>query len=450
MKYFLAIDIGASSGRHMLGWVEGGKLHFEEIYRFSNRIREKDGLLCWHTKALFSEIIKGMKKCAEINKIPYSVGIDTWGVDFVILDEENHVIGNAVSYRDRRTVGMDDEVAKRFSDGELYERTGIQKAAMNTIYQLAAVNANGGLVNAKKMLLLPDFFHFLLCGVAKTEYTNATTTGLVNAASRDWDYDIIEKCGYPKEIFCEIVPPGTVLGGLLPEVEEAVGYNCQVILPATHDTASAVVALPEDDTIFISSGTWSLMGVELESPDCSEQSRDKNFTNEGGYNFTYRYLKNIMGLWLIQSVKKEYDDKFSFEELSEMAEASGVKDAIDTNDHRLFSPTNMIKTIQKICAESKITAQEPGEIAAVIYNSLAQSYKNSARELEQITGKKYNKICIVGGGVKTEYLTRLTEAFTKKEILTGKAEATAIGNLAVQMITAGVFADLAEARTYIK
>jgi len=434
----------------MLGWVEGGKLHFEEIYRFSNRIREKDGLLCWHTKALFSEIIKGMKKCAEINKIPYSVGIDTWGVDFVILDEENHVIGNAVSYRDRRTVGMDDEVAKRFSDGELYERTGIQKAAMNTIYQLAAVNANGGLVNAKKMLLLPDFFHFLLCGVAKTEYTNATTTGLVNAASRDWDYDIIEKCGYPKEIFCEIVPPGTVLGGLLPEVEEAVGYNCQVILPATHDTASAVVALPEDDTIFISSGTWSLMGVELESPDCSEQSRDKNFTNEGGYNFTYRYLKNIMGLWLIQSVKKEYDDKFSFEELSEMAEASGVKDAIDTNDHRLFSPTNMIKTIQKICAESKITAQEPGEIAAVIYNSLAQSYKNSARELEQITGKKYNKICIVGGGVKTEYLTRLTEAFTKKEILTGKAEATAIGNLAVQMITAGVFADLAEARTYIK
>jgi len=450
VKYFLAIDIGASSGRHMLGWVEGGKLHFEEIYRFSNRIREKDGLLCWHTKALFSEIIKGMKKCAEINKIPYSVGIDTWGVDFVILDEENHVIGNAVSYRDRRTVGMDDEVAKRFSDGELYERTGIQKAAMNTIYQLAAVNANGGLVNAKKMLLLPDFFHFLLCGVAKTEYTNATTTGLVNAASRDWDYDIIEKCGYPKEIFCEIVPPGTVLGGLLPEVEEAVGYNCQVILPATHDTASAVVALPEDDTIFISSGTWSLMGVELESPDCSEQSRDKNFTNEGGYNFTYRYLKNIMGLWLIQSVKKEYDDKFSFEELSEMAEASGVKDAIDTNDHRLFSPTNMIKTIQKICAESKITAQEPGEIAAVIYNSLAQSYKNSARELEQITGKKYNKICIVGGGVKTEYLTRLTEAFTKKEILTGKAEATAIGNLAVQMITAGVFADLAEARTYIK
>ncbi|MCL1862435.1 MAG: rhamnulokinase [Defluviitaleaceae bacterium] len=434
MKYFLAIDIGASGGIHMLGWVKDGKICYEEVYRFGNKIREKDGVLCWHTKALFSEIIKGMKICAELGKIPYSVGIDTWGVDFVVLDKGSNVLGHAVSYRDMRTEGMEDVIAQKCTDSELYKRTGIQKAAMNTIYQLAAVDAENGLEDAKKMLMLPDYFHFLLCGVAKTEYTNATTTGLVNAVTRDWDFEIIEKCGYPKEIFCEIVPPGTVLGELLPEVETAVGYNCKVVLPATHDTASAVVTMPDKDTIFISSGTWSLMGVELEAPDCSEQSRVKNFTNEGGYGSTYRYLKNIMGLWLIQSVKKELDDKYTFDQLATMAEASDVKDSIDTNDSRLFSPKSMIKTIQTICEESGITPpHDPGDIAAIIYNSLAMNYSYTAHELEKLTGKTYEKICIVGGGIKTDYLTRLTRQYCKKEIIIGKAEATAIGNLAVQM-----------------
>ncbi|MDR1664848.1 MAG: rhamnulokinase, partial [Clostridiales bacterium] len=324
MKYYLAIDIGASSGRHILGRLENGKIAYEEIYRFSNGMIKKNGALCWDFQALFEEILHGMSLCAQQGKVPESVGIDTWGVDFVLLDKDGGVLGNTVAYRDARTDGMDTEVYRCISEGGLYRRTGIPRQIYNTIFQLMAVKRDSRryLSKAERLLMVPDYLHYLLSGVAGNEYTEASTTGLVNAELKDWDGEIIRACGYPRKIFGEIVPPGTVLGELTPAVQKRAGYNCKVVLPASHDTASAVIAVPstEENTLYISSGTWSLMGVERLSPDCSAESRAGGFTNEGGYDYRYTYLKNIMGLWMIQSVKKELDDAFSFAELCGAAE----------------------------------------------------------------------------------------------------------------------------------
>jgi rhamnulokinase len=331
---------------------------------------------------------------------------------------------------------MEEETARYITDSELYARTGIQKMSINTIYQLMYLKKTNRLNRTEKLLLIPDYFHYKLTGVAKTEYTNATTTNLVSAHTRNWDDQIIKTLGFPREIFCEITPPGPPLGGLLPEIQVAVGYNCQIIVPATHDTASAVAALPKTDTLFISSGTWSLMGTQLPAPNCTEESRLKNFTNEGGYQNRYRYLKNIMGLWLIQNIKKELNNKFTYSQLNEMAESANIQTTINANDPRLLSPKNMHETIKQICRETnQQVPQTPGETAAVIYQSLAASYAKTAAEIEEITGKKFPEICIMGGGAKAEYLNKLTAKFCQKTVITGETEATATGNLIVQMET---------------
>ncbi|MDR1689174.1 MAG: rhamnulokinase [Clostridiales bacterium] len=455
MKYYLAIDIGASGGRHILGHLEDGKISCEEIYRFPNKMIKTDGELCWDLNALFSEILYGMERCAHIGKIPESVGIDTWGVDFVLLDDSGAVINNTVSYRDARTAGMDERVYRNISEDELYRRTGIQKQIFNTIFQLMALKQDSRqpLKKAKKMLLIPDYFHYLLTGVLKTEYTNATTTGLVNALSKTWDSEIIDACGFPVELFGEIAPPGTVLGCLAPGVQERVGYNCKVVLPATHDTASAVMAVPsiEEDAIYISSGTWSLMGVEQTLPDCSEESQKHNFTNEGGYDYRFRFLKNIMGLWMIQSIKKELNNLFSFSDLCEMAEKESITSIIDCNDNRFLSPDNMIGEIQQACFEkNQFIPKTPGEIAAVVYNSLSLCYRDAILELESINRKKYTAIYIVGGGANAEYLNKLTARYTHKKVYSGPVEATAIGNIIAQAITSGEFANLQKGRASVR
>jgi len=318
MNYYLAIDIGASSGRHILGCVRDGVLDFEEVYRFPNVMVEKEGTLVWDFVKMFEEIISGIKRCAEIGKIPVSIGIDTWGVDFVLLDGQGNVIGDTVAYRDSRTEGMDKEVFKLMPEKDLYSRTGIPTLIFNTIFQLMAVKKAGFPANAKTMLLTPDYLHYRLCGVAKTEYSIATTTGLVNAKTREWDREIIDTCGFPQDIFQEIVSPGSYLGELSEEIQGLVGFNAKVVVPAAHDTGSAVVAIPSaaKDTLFISSGTWSLIGVERQTPDCSPESMSLNFTNEGGYGYSIRYLKNIMGLWMIQSFNKELVGAYSCSELS--------------------------------------------------------------------------------------------------------------------------------------
>ena len=291
--YYLAIDIGASSGRHILAHLEDGKMVLEEVHRFPNGMVENGDENVWDVDELFNQIKTGMKKCAELGKIPVSVGVDTWGVDFVLLDGNGQRIGNAVAYRDGRTKEMDEEVYKIIPEDDLYARTGIQKAIFNTIYQLMALKKKkpDELARAKTLLLMPDYFHYLLSGRAVTEYTNATTTQLVSPDTKDWDYELIHKLGYPEEIFQKIVLPGTELGELTPQVQAEVGFNCKVIAPATHDTGSAVIAVPtdSDNTLYISSGTWSLMGTELMKANCSPESKANNLTNEGGYDYRFRY-----------------------------------------------------------------------------------------------------------------------------------------------------------------
>lgn len=295
-NYYLAIDIGASSGRHILFWLENGQMRMEEVYRFPNGMEERNGSLCWNYPAMEQHILTGMRRCAEIGKIPVSVGIDTWGVDFVLLDARDNVLGETVGYRDRRTEGMDVLVSEAIPLEKLYARTGIQKAAYNTIYQLMAVKQTfpEQLGNAKTFLMVPDYFHWKLCGVKANEYTEATTTQLIDPAICDWDRELIERLGYPVEIFQKVVRPGTVLGELTDAVSEIIGYRCKVVLPAAHDTASAILAMPstDPDTVYISSGTWSLLGVELDAPDCGDSSRRNNFTNEGGFGGKTCYLKN--------------------------------------------------------------------------------------------------------------------------------------------------------------
>ena len=303
VTYYLAVDIGASSGRHILSHLADGRIEMEEVYRFYNGNDIQNGHRVWDTERLFSEIVTGMKRCAEIGKIPASMGIDTWAVDYVLLDESDRRIGPCYAYRDGRTEGMDGEVYKCVPQSELYARTGIQKAIFNTVYQLMADKQQEPerLEKAQSFLMVPDYLHFLLTGVKKQEYTNATTTQLVSCTTNEWDRELIARLGYPDRLFGEISMPGTVVGNLLPEIREQVGYDLTVILPATHDTGSAVMSVPSnaEDVLYISSGTWSLLGCELLKADASPAAEAANFTNEGGYDHRYRFLKNIMGLWMI-------------------------------------------------------------------------------------------------------------------------------------------------------
>lgn len=457
-KYYLAVDIGASSGRHILGHLENGKMVLEEIHRFPNRNTEKDGELIWDIDALFQEIINGMKKCKEAGKIPVSIGIDTWAVDIVLLDEEDKRIGNAVGYRDSGTRYMDLKVYDQISEEELYARTGIQKQIFNTIYQLMAWKERKPelYANAKTMLMVPDYLHFLLSGVKATEYTNATTTQLVSPITKDWDFELIETLNYSPTLFQKIVLPGTCLGGLTEDVQREVGFNCKVVVPATHDTGSAVMAVPvkkeneKKDILYISSGTWSLMGTELTEANCSPESKACNLTNEGGYDYRFRYLKNIMGLWMIQSVKKEIGEDYSFGEICEMASKTSIPSIVDANASRFLAPKNMTEEVKKACQESgQQVPQDLAEVAAVIYNSLAKCYGQTIAELEKLTGKHFHYIHVVGGGANAGYLNELTAMATGRPVLAGPTEATAIGNLSAQMMAAGELQDLSNARNCI-
>lgn len=456
-KYFLAIDIGASSGRHILGHLENGKMVLEEIHRFPNGNVKKDGELTWDIDGLFEEILTGMKKCKEAGKIPVSVGIDTWAVDIVLLDENDERIGNAVGYRDSGTRGMDLEVYKAIPEEELYARTGIQKQIFNTIYQIKAwqIHKPELLERAKTMLMVPDYLHFRLSGVKATEYTNATTTQLVSPDTKTWDFDLINRLNYKPSLFQPVILPGTCLGRLTEEVQKRVGFDCNVVVPATHDTGSAVMAVPvkngeEEDILYISSGTWSLMGTELMEANCSAESKAHNFTNEGGYDYRFRYLKNIMGLWMIQSVKKEIGEGLGFGEICEMASKTTISSIVDANDDRFLAPENMTEEVKKACTESGQSVPEDlAEVAAVIYNSLAKCYGKTIAEIEEITGKHFEGIHIVGGGANAEYLNQLTAKATGKTVYAGPTEATAIGNLSAQMIAGKELQNLNDARNCI-
>ena len=453
-KYYLAIDIGASSGRHMLASVADGKMQLEEIYRFPNGMDNVNGTLCWDVKRLFTEIQNGLKKCKELGKIPVSMGIDTWAVDYVLLDKDDRILGDTVGYRDSRTDGMDQKVYEVISQSALYERTGIQKQMFNPIYQLMAVKEQHPeyMEQAESLLMIPDYFQFLLTGVKKMEYTNATSTQLIDPKTNDWDYELIEMLGYNRKMFRPVSMPGTVVGNFTKEIQEEVGFDCKVVLPATHDTGSAVLSVPtnDDNAIYISSGTWSLMGIERKEADCSMASMQANFTNEGGYDHRFRFLKNIMGLWMIQSVKKEFEEDLSFAEICERASKETIDSIVDCNDDCFLAPRSMIKAVQDFCrATGQTVPQTVGEIAAVIYNSLGKCYGDTVKEIEAITGNTYDTIYVVGGGANAGYLNELTAKYTGKNVSAGPTEATAIGNITVQMLHDGVFASLPEVRTCI-
>ena len=451
-KYYLAIDIGASSGRHILGWLENGKIRLEEIYRFENKLVKRNGHLCWDMDHLFHEVVAGMKECKRLDRIPYSMGIDTWGVDFVLLDAGGNVLGNTVAYRDSRTQGMDEEVYKVIPEAELYHRNGIQKQLFNSIYQLMAIKKETPevLERASRFLMVPEYLNYLLTGEQKNEYTNATTAQLVNAETQDWDYELMKKLGIPTEIFGALNMPKTVVGPLTEAIAARVGFQTTVVLPATHDTGSAVMAVPttSDDSIYLSSGTWSLMGIERLIPDCTEESRKHNFTNEGGYHHRYRYLKNIMGLWMMQNLRREFRHKYTFEELYQLAcSARYFTSTVNVNDSCFLAPDSMRQALKAYCARTNQEVPETeGELLYCVYRSLAKCYAETVAEIEEVTGRNYDTIHVVGGGCQDKFLNNMLAKATGKKVFAGPVEATAIGNLMAQMLRDEVFADLNEAR----
>ena len=447
MTYYLAIDIGASSGRHILGYIDNGRLKLEEIHRFENYITNQNGTLVWDIEHLVSEVKKGIAKCKEIGKIPCTVAIDTWGVDYVLLDESKQEILPAVSYRDSRTNRVINKVESIISAEELYLKTGIQKQNFNTIYQLYADKLSGRLEDAKHFLMIPAYLSYKLTGIIKNEYTNATTTGMVNADTKQWDYEIIDKLSLPKHLFGTLDTPCTVIGNFTKEMQDYAGFDSTVIFAPSHDTASAVCACPIDDnSVYISSGTWSLIGVESLNPIVNEKSMAANFANEGGIDYRFRFLKNYMGMWLFQNVKKNLNNEFSYDDMMRLAMQSKRFEMIDTNAPDFLAPENMINAIRSYLKNESIPIEV---VINSVYHSLAQSYKNAIDEIEKLAGKTIDNVFIVGGGSKDTYLNKLNAQYTGKKVVTGLSEATATGNLLSQIMYDKKIS-LAQARDIVK
>lgn len=430
MKYALAVDIGASSGRHILGWIENGKIHTEEIHRFENNIKEVDGFLIWDIESLVNEVKEGIKKCSQVGKIPETVAIDTWGVDYVLLDENKDIISPVYSYRDSRTLDVIAEVEKVVSKEELYSRTGIQKLNFNTIYQLYADKVSGKLEGAKHFLMIPAYLSYCLTGVIKNEYTNMTTTGFVNAKEYLPDAFILNKLGIKDDIFGDILMPGDIIGDFTDEMQKYCGFNSKVMFCPSHDTASAVAACPlKENSAYISSGTWSLIGIEMKNPVLTKESEIANFTNEGGIEHRFRFLKNYMGMWLFQNIRRNLGKSLTYDEMMNEAKNSGKYYYIDVNAQDFVAPENMIDAIKNYHNKPDMTL---GEVINTVYHSLARSYKSAMEEIEKLSKTKIDAIYIVGGGSKDKYLSELTEEYTGKKVVTGATETTALGNIISQ------------------
>jgi len=432
MNYYLAIDIGASSGRHIVGWIDNEKLCTKEIYRFENNLQNTDSGLIWDIDNLVREVKNGIKMCKEVDMIPQSVAIDTWGVDYVLLDENKNKLLPVYCYRDSRTDFSSNEVEKILSSEWLYNRCGIQKQKFNTVYQLYSDKISGKLNNARYFMMIPSYLSYSLTGVVKNEYTEATTGGFVNAATYDYDKEVINTLGFNSDLFKGLSMPGEEVGCFSKEVEEYVGFNSKVVFCPSHDTASAVAACPLDDgDIYISSGTWSLIGTELEKPVLTNEARLANFTNEGGINRKFRFLKNYMGMWLFQNIRRNLSKSLSYDEMMNLAIKSDKYYYIDVNADEFVAPENMIDAIKTHIGKDDISL---GEIINSVYHSLAKSYKDAIEEVEKISGNKANAVRIVGGGSKDSYLNKLTCEYTGKKVYAGPVEATAIGNLISQII----------------
>ncbi len=454
MNYHLAVDIGASTMRMILGWVIGEKMELLEVYRKPNVLETRNGHLCWDLSALYDGIVEGLKQCKTIGKIPATMGIDTWAVDYVLLDEDNQILGASVAYRDSRTEGMDQLLEKVLPFDRHYAICGITKQPFNTVYQLMAqFKKHPEHREAKSFLMVPDYLNFLLTGVKCNEYTNASSTAMLDAATKNWSAEILNAAGIPGHLFAEKpCEPGRAIGSLRAELAEKAGFDVTVIAPATHDTGSAFLAVPARDgnAVYISSGTWSLLGVENSAPMTDAASMHSGFTNEGGFNQKIRFLKNIMGLWILQSIHREIDGRYSFGQMASMAEsADSYPGRIDANDNRFLAPKHMITEITAALTENGYHNPTFAQLLACVNHSLADCYADAIRNLETMVGRKFTSVNIVGGGCQNEYLNRLTAQATGLPVFAGPTEGTALGNLVVQMLKNGEFTSLQEARNAI-
>ncbi len=453
--YVAAVDLGASSGRVLLAChdAEHGTLAIEEIHRFGNSFVYRDGHDCWDVDDLVAQITQGLERIVARGIDLASVGIDTWGVDYVLLDEDDQQLGAAVAYRDHRTDGIMDEVFRTVPRAEIYARTGIQFLQFNTLYQLVALCRENPawLPRVRSLLLMADYLHFRLCGVKSCEYTNASTSQLLSLKTNSWDLELLERLGLPAHWFLPLSQPGSTLG----EWVATTGRRVKVITPATHDTGSAVIAVPleDEDSVYISSGTWSLMGVESRVPYNDAAALAANFTNEGGADGTYRVLKNIMGLWLIQRVRDAFPEH-TFAELVTLAQAAQpFRHLINPNDDRFLNPPSMVEAIRGFCRETGQCAEgeleDAGSVARCVFESLAFLYRRTLGELQAITGRHYQRIHIVGGGCQNEFLNQLCADFCQLPVHTGPIEASALGNITCQLRALGCFADRAAIRSLI-
>lgn len=425
MKYYLAIDIGASSGRHIIGWQEGGEIRTSEVYRFPNGVTKQGGHLIWDIDCLVNSVLAGIREAFRLYPEIESLSIDTWGVDYVLLDGDREIYP-VYAYRDGRTEAVIPRVHDIIPFSELYSRVGCQFQPFNSIYQLYDDKLRGRLERATDMLMIPEYLMYKLCGVKAREYTNATTTGMVRG---EFDPYIVERLGYPERLFPRLSAPGTVLGELLPEIQERVQGNCKVVLCATHDTGSAVEGIPmEENSPYISSGTWSLLGVKTPDPITDAASEAANYSNEGGVGYN-RYQKNIMGMWIVNELRAELCPDTPFSEIVKMAQASEFGATVDANDGAFLAPESMKEAFDRAVGGFRSI----GDYFRCAYASLALSYKAAIDELEASVGRTYDKLYIVGGGAKNEFLNRLTADATGKQVIALPIEATAIGNLKIQM-----------------
>jgi len=457
-KRVLAFDFGASSGRAILGSFDGEKITLREIHRFTNDPVEVNGTIYWDVLRLFYEIKQGLVK-AQADGGFSSIGIDTWGVDFGLIDTQGFLIENPVHYRDARTKGMIEEAFRLIPKEEFYKLTGIQFMELNTVFQLLSLKLNRPhiLDRADKVLFMPDLLAYMLTGIKSTEYSIATTSQLVDLKTRGWSGEILRKLGIPERLFSEITPSGSVLGRIRSEICEECGIEpVEVISVCGHDTQSAITAVPSgnEDFAFISSGTWSLFGTELKCPIVNEKAIEMNVTNEGGYGYITGFLKNITGLWLIQESRRHWQRRgqsFSYAELERLAlEAPPFKCFIDPDAPEFVPHGNIPQRVREFCEKKgQYIPQTVGEIMRCIYESLALKYRLTFEKLMDCTGKNYPVIHIIGGGTKDTLLCRMTASSCNRRVLAGPVEATVLGNIAVQLLARGDIKNIAQAREII-
>jgi rhamnulokinase len=456
---FLAIDLGAESGRVLLGRLDGERVTLEEIHRFPNEpVQLVDGLH-WDVLSILREVKEGLAKAAGETERLESVGVDSWGVDFALLDREGVLISNPLNHRDPRTEGMVEKAFELVPKEDIYERTGIQFIRINTVYQLLAMRDSPLLEAAESLLLIPDLMNYWLTGEKACELTNATTTQLYDIEAGGWAQGLLEKLSLPARVFPRIVPPATELGRLLPEVAEETGLNARlpVVTVASHDTASAVVAVPAegDDFAYVSSGTWSLVGVETPRPVVTKEAMEANFTNEGGFGGKTRFLKNVMGLWLLQECRRVWTregQEYSYEELARLAEEAPASGPLVDPDHPSFlAPGDMPSQIRRFCeATGQEAPEEPGQVTRCVLESLALKYRWVIEQAGEITGQSIGAVHIVGGGSQNAFLCQLTADATRLPVLAAPVEATALGNIMVQAFARGYVKSLEEIRTAIR